>query len=262
VTSPVPGTRVVLLNVVGTWRQRVVCSAGQVIVVPNGVNDDDAAQAIINPVAAWMLTVGEHRLASGELLTQTAAGSTVGRLVLQLARSEGFRTINLVRRRAQIEELAALGSDITLCTTDHDWAEQLIEATRGGPRKAIDCVAGRVGAALAETLAPGGRLLVFGALSSHRQSDRSAFEMPVFAPKMIYRGTRVEGWFLFHWLDTTPLAESVNVVAAVLDRLNAGALRLPAAVRYKPSDIAAALADADGGVRAGNKPVLDISGNF
>ena len=103
---------------------------------------------------------------------------------------------------------------------------------------------------------------MFGALSSHRQTDRSAFEMPVFAPNMIYRGTRVEGWFLFHWLETTPLAESVTVVSTVLDRLNVGALRLPAAVRYKPSDIATALADADGGVRTGTKPVLDIGGNF
>jgi NADPH2:quinone reductase len=262
VTGPVPGTRVVLLNVIGTWRQQVVCPAGQVVVVPDGVSDDDAAQAIINPVAAWMLTVGEHHLTRGELLTQTAAGSTVGRLVLQLARSEGFRTVNLVRRHAQIEELAALGSDVTLCTTDKDWAEQLIEETHGGPRKAIDCVAGQVGATLAETLAPGGRLLVFGALSSHRQRDRSAFEMAVFAPKMIYRSTRVEGWFMFHWLATTALVDSVNVVSTVLDRLNSGALRLPAAVRHKPSDIAAALADADGGASTGNKPVLDFSADF
>lgn len=261
VTGPVPGTRVVLINVIGTWRQRVVCPASHVLVVPHGVSDDDAAQAMVNPVTAWMLTVGEHRLAPGELLTQTAAGSTIGRLVLQLARSEGFRTVNLVRRRAQIQELAMGDSDVALCTEDRNWAEQLIEATDGGPGKAIDCVAGRVGATLAQTLAPGGRLLVFGALSSHRQTDPTAFEMPVSAPKMIYGGTRVQGWFLFHWLDTTPLTESANAVSAVLDRLDSAALRLPAAVRYKPSDIATALHHADGGLRTG-KPLLEIAGSF
>ena len=36
VTRPAPGTRVVLLNVIGTWRQRVVCPAGQLVVVPPG----------------------------------------------------------------------------------------------------------------------------------------------------------------------------------------------------------------------------------
>jgi NADPH2:quinone reductase len=57
---------------------------------------------------------------------------------------------------------------------------------QGTPAKAIDCVAGRVGADLARALAVGGRLLVFGALSSHRQTERSAFEMPLFAPGLIY----------------------------------------------------------------------------
>jgi len=71
----------------------------RVVPVPDGASDEDAAQAIVNPVTAWVLTMVEHRLQPGDGLTQTAAGSTVGRLVLQLARSEGFRTVTIVRRR-------------------------------------------------------------------------------------------------------------------------------------------------------------------
>jgi len=37
----------------------------------------------------------EHDLKPGDWLAQTAAGSTVGQLVLQLARSERFRTLNI-----------------------------------------------------------------------------------------------------------------------------------------------------------------------
>ena len=51
-------------------------------------------------------------------------------------------------------------------------AARMIVATYGGPRKAIDCVAGRVGATLAETLAPGGRLLI-------RRAVRTPAERPV-----------------------------------------------------------------------------------
>jgi hypothetical protein len=65
----------------------------------------------VNPVTALVLTTVEHRLRPGEWLAQTAAGSTVGRLALQLARSEGFRTLNVVRRSAQVAEIAALGGD-------------------------------------------------------------------------------------------------------------------------------------------------------
>jgi NADPH:quinone reductase-like Zn-dependent oxidoreductase len=169
-----------------------------------------------------------------------------------LARSEGLKTINIVRRRAQVPEIAELGGDITLCTEDDDWSSQLVKAGGGrGPSKAIDCVAGRVGAALARTLALAGRLLVYGALSSHRQTEPSAFEMPLFAPRLIYGTAAVQGWFLFHWLDTRPLSECVQAVKTVLDRLASGTLRLPPATRHHPSQIGAALRDAEATARDG-----------
>jgi NADPH2:quinone reductase len=224
------------------------------------VSDESAAQAMVNPLTAWVLTMVEHRLQPGEWLTQTAAGSTVGRLVLQLARGEGFRTVNLVRRASQVAEIAELGGDVTICTDDSDWPEQLMKALGGaGPSKAIDCVAGRVGATLARTLAPGGRLLVFGALSSHRQTEPSAFEMPLFAPRLIYGATSVQGWFLFRWLAVTPLAECVSVLRAVLGRIGSGAFQLPPAQRYSASRIADALRDAEATARVG-KPLLDFTG--
>ena len=45
----------------------------------------------------------------GEWLLQSAAGSAIGRQVIQIARSRGVRTINLVRRSAQKQELHDLG---------------------------------------------------------------------------------------------------------------------------------------------------------
>src|SRR5262249_25429259 len=175
-------------------------------------------------------------------LVQTAAGSTVGRLVLQLARSERFHTVNIVRRRAQISEIKALGGDVVISSEDRDWGAQLATAGEGKAlSQAIDCVAGRTGATVARHLAPGGRLLVYGALSSHRQTDPSAFEMPVFAPRLIYSAALVQGWYLLHWFDATPLAECRAIFARVLDRLASGVLRLPPAKRHRPQNISHAV---------------------
>jgi NADPH:quinone reductase-like Zn-dependent oxidoreductase len=139
----------------------VIASAELVIPVPDALSDHDAAQAMINPVTALVLTTVEHRLRPGEWLAQTAAGSTVGRLALQLARSEGFRTLNLVRRSAQVAEIGALGGDLTLCTEDTDWQAQFVRAAESGPlEKAIDCVGGRVGAAVARGLQPGPAVVI------------------------------------------------------------------------------------------------------
>ena len=258
-SGPAPGTRVVLVDVPGNWRDLQVCPAERVVPVPDAVSDEDAAQALVNPMTAWVLTMVEHRMQCGEWLAQTAAGSTVGRLILQLARSEGFRTVNIVYRRAQVAEIEKLGGDVTVCTEDDDWPAQLLKARSGaGPAKAIDCVAGRVGAELARTLAPGGRMLVFGALSSHRQIERSAFEMPIFAPGLIYRAATVQGWFLFHWLAATPMPQCVSVLRIVLDRLASGAIRLPPARCYSTSQVSAALRDAELSGRDG-KPLLDFA---
>ena len=259
VDEPKLGTRVVLLDVWATWRELVVAPAGRVIPIPDAVSDQDAAQAMINPVSAWVMTMVAHRLCPGEWLAQTAAGSTVGRLVLQLARSEGFRTLNLVRRPAQVGEIAELGGDLVLCTGDEDWPTQFARAAESDRlEKAIDCVGGRVGATVARGLQPGGRLLVYGALSSHRQSDPAAFEMPIFVPRMIYSSTVVQGWFLFRWLDLAPIAESSAVLRSVLDRLATGRLKLPPAKVYRASNLSTALLQAEASDREG-KPLIDMA---
>jgi NADPH:quinone reductase-like Zn-dependent oxidoreductase len=258
VQGPALGTRVALLNVWGTWRERLVAPAERVVPVPDSVSDEDAAQALVNPVTAWVLTMIEHRLKPGDWLAQTAAGSTVGRLVLQLAQSEGFHTINLVRRQAQVAEINDLGGDVTLCTEDAEWAATLARSADGkAPDAAIDCVAGRTGALVARHLAPGGRLLIYGALSSHRQTEPSAFEMPIFSPRLIYDGVAVQGWFLFRWLEVTPLAECMAVLCNVLERMANRSLRLPPAKRHRIENVAVALADAEGSGREA-KPLLNF----
>jgi NADPH2:quinone reductase len=259
VRGPSVGTRVVLLNVPGTWQELVVCPAARAIPVPDSVSDEDAAQAMINPLTAWLLTLEEHKLRHGDWLVQTAAGSVVGRLVLQLAKAHGFHTINLVRRQTQVAEIKALGGDVVICTDEPDWAAKLKEATGGtGVEKAIDCVAGRVGATIARSLAPGGRMLVYGALSSHRQTDPAAFEMPIFAPRLVYSAAQIHGWFLYHWFAQNELSEAAVAQESILKLMANGSLKLPACVKYSIDRVQDALKATDGLNREG-KPLLDLT---
>ena len=45
----------------------------------------------------------------GEWLLQSAAGSVLGRMAIQMARHYGIRTINVVRREEQKDELLQVG---------------------------------------------------------------------------------------------------------------------------------------------------------
>jgi NADPH2:quinone reductase len=253
------GERVVLLDVPGTWREQVVAPAERAIPVPEAVSDEDAAQALINPMTAWAMTMVEHQMGDGDWLVQSAAGSTVGRFVLQIAKAQGFRTINLVRREEQVAEIRELGGDIVLCTADDSWPEQLQKATGGnGIMKAIDCVAGRTGATLVRQLAPAGRLLVYGALSSHRQTDPAAFEMPVFAPALIYSSTEVRGWLIYTWLTRQGVSAGCRILRNLLNLIAEGRLTPPAAHRYHVDDAFEAFAAAER-VGTDTKPLLSFA---
>jgi NADPH:quinone reductase-like Zn-dependent oxidoreductase len=74
----------------------------------------------------------------GEWLLQSAAGSELGRMIIRLAKHDGIRTLNVVRRRESVAELhARRGHADSRCPRpDHSLrrAGQLASSHRGNPR--------------------------------------------------------------------------------------------------------------------------------
>lgn len=255
VQSPAVGTRVVFIDTWNTWREQIVCPADRLVAVPDGLDDSAAAASYINPLTAWALTLATHNLKEGDWLLQTAAASSVGKFVLQLAQQYRFRTINVIRRREQESIIRNLGGDEVICTADEDLRTRLQELTWGkGVERAIDCVAGDVGAEIVRNLAPAGTMLVYGALSSHRQTDPAKFVMPIFAPRLIYSTATVRGWWLPRWVPSQPLPEVRAAIIDLLTMLSKGALTPPLSVRYSIKDFQEAISLADG--EAGQQKVL------
>ena len=255
VQSPKVGTRVIFIDTWNTWREQIVCPAGKLVPVPDGLDDSAAAAFYINPLTAWALTISTHNLKAGDWLLQTAAASSVGKFVLQLAQHYRFKTINVIRRREQESIIRNLGGDEVICTADEELRTRLQELTGGkGVERAIDCVAGELGAEIARNLAPGGTMLVYGALSSHRQTDPAKFTMPIFAPRLIYSTATVRGWWLPLWVPSKPLAAVRAAISELLTMLSKGTLTPPASVRYSVKDFQEAVRLADG--EAGQEKVL------
>jgi NADPH:quinone reductase-like Zn-dependent oxidoreductase len=252
------GQRVITVGVTGTWQQHVVVDVARVAAVPDSMSVSTAAQALTNPLTALLLVTRELELAPGEWLLQTAAGSTVGRLVMQLGRHLGFRTINVVRRRAAVEEILELGGTAVICTEDENLPERMAEiAGERGVGKAIDCVAGRLGAEVARSLVPGGEMIVYGALSTHRQTEPDHLALD---PRSIIYGTKtVRGFWLYRWFSTTPQQQVGAALAQTFELVAGQTMRIPEA---QPVDLqqfadAVRLAEAPG---HGGKPLLALGG--
>ena len=260
VTAVHVGDRVICIGTWNLWRERVICKASNVVRVPDAIAHEAAATSYQNPLTAWALTQSIQQLGDGKWLLQTAAASSVGRLVLQLAKVYGFQTINVIHRRAQAKIIQALGGDEIVCTEDEDLRDRLQALTHGkGIEYAIDCVAGEVGGEIVRNLAPSGMLVQFGALSSHRQTDPAQFLMPVFSPKLIYSAATVRGWWIPRWLETQPIQSVRTVVTDLLTLVNEARLTLPPTTTIPLERYQEAIALADGGSSDGRKILLKLS---
>ena len=260
VTTVHANDRVICIGTWNLWRERAICKASNVVSVPNTITDEAAATCYQNPLTAWALTQSVQQLGEGKWLLQTAAASSVGRLVLQLSKVYGFRTINVIHRRAQADIIRALGGDEVICTEDDSLGGRLQEITDGkGIEYAIDCVAGEVGGEIVRNLAPTGMLVQFGALSSHRQTDPAKFLMPVFSPRLIYSAAIVRGWWIPRWLETQSIENVRNVLTDLLSMIGDARLTLPPTTCIPLERFQEAITMADGGSSEGKKVLLGLS---
>lgn len=113
-------------------------------------------------------------------------------------------------------------------TVDEDLRERVADiAGHDGVSKAIDCVSGRVGADVSRALAPHGELIVYGALSTHRQTDPDKLTIPIFARSLIYQTKTVRGFWLFRWFTETPKDRMGATINRTVQLADSGALRVP-----------------------------------
>jgi NADPH:quinone reductase-like Zn-dependent oxidoreductase len=244
------GQRVIPTGTPGTWQEYLVARAVRLIPIPEGLGDAVAAQFVVNPLTAWVMTTRELTLDPGAWLVQTAAGSTLCRIVLQIARLRGFKTIAVVRRRGQVDELKALGADEVICTADEDLVGRVMAITgQAGVPAAIDAVGGRVGGEVVRALSPGGVMLVYGRLSQD--------PLPLDSGQMVFRNLTVRGFWLTEWFRRTPIEARNAVMGEVLDLMAKGHIAPPVEAEYDLGAVGEAVRHAE---RSGNRGKVILTG--
>jgi NADPH2:quinone reductase len=232
------GSRVaVISHKAGTWAEYVVAPARQVIPIPADIPDEQAACFFVNPATALVMTRYVLRVPRGGTLLQTAAGSSLGKMIIRLGRHEGFRTINVVRRQEQVEVLKKLGADEVICAEGPEVAERVSALTKGqGVRYALDPVGGETGTAVVNSLADWGRVLLFGLLS----------DQPVSVdPRLLLTGCKnVEGFLLSDWARQQSVLTMIGVFRRVIRLMRAGILTTDRVVTYPLAEYARAVEEA------------------
>lgn len=217
------GKRVVVLNRSrGNWSEKTVVSAKQAIPVSIGLTDKQAATFFVNPMTAWAMTREVFKIPKNAWLLQTAANSALGKMVANLGREYGFRTINLVRRAEQAAEIESAQSRAIVFDASKDSADELTEQiTRivgaDGLRYAIDPVGGATTSALIRSLGKDGRLLVFGSLADEETIQFSS-------RTLITTNASIEGFWLSNFMARQSLFRKLMLIRRVSKQIQAGPL--------------------------------------
>jgi NADPH:quinone reductase-like Zn-dependent oxidoreductase len=213
------GKRVIVINSEGgNWAEYAVIPARFARPVADDIPDEQAAAFFVNP--ATVLAMARHVLAvpKGEWLLQSAAGSTLGRMMINLGKHDGFKTLNVVRRHEAIDELKMLGGDAVISSSDGPIEQQVSRITGGkGVRYAVDPVGGETGTGVFRSLGENGRILLYGTLSA------KPIEVD---PRLVISGPRaVEGFWLGHWMRQRSIPLALLLFREIASLIRQGVLR-------------------------------------
>ena len=221
VTTLQPGQRVVTGGTFGVWAEYFVAPAAALVPVPDGIDDEAAAQLISMPFSA--LSLLEYLdVAPGQWIAQNAANGAVGRLVAQCAAARGVHVLGLVRRAEGIAELAAAGISGVVATDDDAWRDRVIEITGGAPIVAgVDSVGGSASDDVLSLLADDGTLVVFGAMASPTMSLSSG--------SVIFRQVTVKGFWGSKVSRAMDASARAALIGEVIRGVGDGSVTLPVA---------------------------------
>eukprot|EP00250_Pteridium_aquilinum_P033071 c5171_g1_i1 orf=625-1695(-) len=150
----------------GAWQDFIEVAETDLISLPESIPDEAASLFVISPWTVYGL-LQDLAVPRGEFLLQTAGGSVIGRLVIQLAKHYGIKTISVIRREELREELLELGADEVINNMKEDVVSKVLEITQGrGAYAGIDMIAGVSTKVVAASIRDYGNVYVYGMISS------------------------------------------------------------------------------------------------
>jgi trans-2-enoyl-CoA reductase len=237
------GDLVIPLHPIGTWSQHVMATENQFAKLPSDLDPVQACMLRVNPATAWHMLHDFRELKHGAFVIQNAANSGVGRAVIQIANHMGLRTLNFVRRKELIPELAALGGDAVFIDDD----EGLETARRTFKGQTLELALNAVGGDSAlrqmELLSPGGAQVTYGAMS------RRSLKVP--NKYLIFKDLEIRGCWITRWIDTASHKQIHDMLQPLADLMRQGGLKVPVQKVYPVADFKAAMAAAAGEARDG-----------
>ncbi len=147
----------------GVYAERILVPAADLIRLPHGTDAVTGAALWLSYSTAYGALVEKGGMLPGDTVLITAASSSVGVAAIQVANHLGAIPVAVTRTAAKREQLLALGAAHVIVLEEEGLLERVTEITAGrGAELVFDPVAGPGLTTVAQAVAPGGLLVVYG----------------------------------------------------------------------------------------------------
>jgi NADPH2:quinone reductase len=226
------GDRVVTLGLDGSHAQLRAVPEGFCWKIPEGLALDEAACVPVAYGTAHDCLFEFGHLASGESVLIQAGASGVGIAAIQMAKQAGARVLATASRDDKLERLAVFGLDDGINYATSDMVAEVRRLTGGrGVDLVLESLGGANLQASLDCLAYRGRCVSIG---NAGRGDVTLVDTAVMRPNSL----TLSGYFLGMELLTSTRAH--DMIAALLDDLAAGRIRVFIDRRYPLAEAAAA----------------------
>lgn len=245
------------VNASGTWRNHGIYKRNELIKIRNDIDIVSASQLKVNPCTAYRMLKDFVPLNSGVLyfifnfsnllilddsIIQNGANSAVGIFAIQIAKQWGVKTINVVRNRANLDELKSelFNYGATYVITEEEMRQSEVtdkifkEIPK--PKLAMNCVGGKNATDCMRLLGFRGTMVTYGGMS----------KQPLIAPtgSLIFKDHRFVGFWMSRWYDeVTPEVKS-DMLTEICDLFKAGKMKGPKTIEVPLDDYKVGLENA------------------
>ena len=197
--------------------------AGQVVVLPDHVDDETAAAVMLKGMTAEYLLHRTHRVRAGDTVLVHAAAGGVGLFLCQWAKALGAQVLGTVSSDDKARLARAHGCEAPIVTRDHRFAHAVREATGGrGADVIFDGLGGAAAGENLEALALCGHWVSYGQATGPLAA--------IAAEGLTAKSATLSRPVLFHY--TERRAALTEIAGRVFAALRDGVLRVELRHRY------------------------------
>ncbi|MEN0041128.1 MAG: zinc-binding dehydrogenase [Pseudomonadota bacterium] len=199
----------------GTWTKYTIADAMACIPLIDGVRNEDGAAMVVNPLTALAM-FDIVRESGSKSFILSAGASQLCKLMMNVARDEGFAPIALVRRDEQIDLLKKHGAAHVLNVKSDTFLKDFAKISRAEkPRIFLDAVADQTSADIHDAMPNRARWIIYGKLSE---------ELPTINQPgaMIFQSKVIEGFWLTRWMQDSDMGTKMKTIQQAQQRFASG----------------------------------------